>query len=91
MTTIWKYELIVTDEQMVAMPAGAEVLCVQVQRGVPRAWVLVDPEAPLAPTTFIIHGTGHCVERTDLRYVGTFQLYDGAFVGHAFIVEAAPR
>ena len=35
---IYKYQLEITDEQHVAMPRGAKLLSVQVQRGVCGRW-----------------------------------------------------
>jgi len=83
---IWKYQLQVTDEQMVAMPAGAKGLAVQVQHGVPCLWALVDPRAPIEIRSIVTVGTGHDANSlADLYYVGTYQLYDGDIVLHVFV------
>jgi hypothetical protein len=84
--TIWKYELAVDDEQIIAMPMGAQVLSVQVQHGVPCLWVRCQPDAPTAPVRVITLGTGHPAEHVeDLQFVGTYQLLGGNFVGHVFV------
>jgi hypothetical protein len=87
---IFKYALEVTDRQEIDLPAGSEPLCVQVQRGVPCLWALV-PAAPDNPAEYIstrlvlyTHGTGHVVSTHAGQYLGTYQLRDGAFVGHVF-------
>lgn len=86
--SIYKYELRVDDEQIVQLPRGAQVLCVQTQRERPCLWCLVDVDAPIEPRTFRIYGTGHPFDRDplDTRYIGTFQLRGGQLVFHVFEV-----
>lgn len=85
MKAIWKYPLAVTDEQTVNMKQGAEILCVQVQDGVPCLWAVIDDVLPGRLRSFRLYGTGHPVD--DLgRYVGTFQLHGGSLVFHLFEV-----
>lgn len=93
--TIWKYELAITDAQLVAMPAGAELLHVGAQRmevhepgqaGVWDAltlWARVDVSAPMVGRLIAVVGTGHlCPNPDEGVYVGTAQC--GAFVWHVF-------
>jgi hypothetical protein len=83
MARIWKYPLQMRNEQTIMMPAGAKVLAVQVQDGVPCIWVAVDEREPQTVLRFFrICGTGH--EMCEGNYVGTFQLAGGRFVGHLF-------
>lgn len=82
--TIWKFPLAVTHVQMVQLPAGAEVLTVQVQHGGPCLWARVDPSNPPVARRVFIHGTGHECHADAAVYLGTFQLADGEFVGHVF-------
>lgn len=82
--TIWKFPLDVTDVQDVRMPAGAEVLTVQVQYEAPVLWAKVDPGNAYEPRRVFIHGTGHKVHPDAAHYVGTFQMLGGQFVGHVF-------
>ena len=42
MRVIYKYQLSVTDNNIISMPIGAEILCVQAQKEVPCIWALVD-------------------------------------------------
>ena len=85
MKTIFKYPLAVQDEQEIMLPAGARVLCVQVQRGVPCLWAVVDPEIGKLSHTIHIRGTGHPVEGIEnFEYMGTFQLSGGDFIFHVF-------
>jgi hypothetical protein len=85
MRTVWKYELEVTDLQAHSIPEGGTVLCVQVQRGRPCVWVLVDSENPAKERIFRTFGTGHKIpENEKLDYIGSYQLYRGDFLGHLF-------
>jgi hypothetical protein len=80
---VFKYPVPVRDELTLQLPAGAEVLTVQVQNGAPVLWALVDDTAPTEARRFIVRGTGHAISGA-IRYVGTFQLEGGAFIGHLF-------
>ena len=84
MNSIWKYPLKVVDEQTLDVPEGAEVMTVQVQNGTPCLWARVDPAAPKIPRKIITRGTGHPVPETIWRYIGTYQIKDGALVFHVF-------
>lgn len=85
---IFKYPVELTDSFAIDLPAGAEVLTVQTQGDAPFIWALVVDHARLEPRHFRLCGTGH-VLGDGTRYVGTFQLHDGAFVGHLFEVRRA--
>lgn len=83
--TIWKFPLTVADVQHVAMPTGAEILCVQTQHEGPCLWVRVDPSATMEKRSIAIVGTGHpAPEPSDGDYIGTFQIHGGALVFHVF-------
>lgn len=86
--TIWKYTFPPGYSAGIEMPAGAEILCVQVQHGVPVMWALVDPKAPRHLRRFEIVGTGwdtETIRATD--YVGTYQMAGGDLVWHVFEVS----
>lgn len=80
---IYKYPIIVTDEFELTLPQGAEILHVAVQNHRPYLWVLIDPKHDSETRRFAVRGTGHPVSE-DLRYLGSFLLYDDTFVGHLF-------
>ena len=86
--TIWKYELHHLHEQEIKLKKGAEVLCVQVQFEKACIWVLVDPAETVEEVrTFVLYGTGHDIKTaigTSVKYIGTFQLGLGTFIGHLF-------
>ncbi len=81
---VWKYPLLLGEPTVLDMPRGARVLCVQVQHGIPCLWAMVTP-GPVERRAFVIVGTGYPIDLDyALPYIGTFQLYDGGFVGHLF-------
>ncbi len=82
---IFKYQLEMEDVVWIDMPAEAEILTMQTQYDIPCIWALVDPDRPIRPRKFRILGTGHVVPQTEpLKYIGTFQLLNGQFIGHVF-------
>jgi hypothetical protein len=86
MRVVWKHPLVVTDDQIIYLPDGAEILTVQMQGETPTIWFLCDPDAPTVPREILIFGTAHAI-RDDIttdRYIGTFQMYDGGLVFHVF-------
>jgi hypothetical protein len=88
MKTIYKYPFRIQDEQMLAMPEGAQILSVQMQGTIPTIWALVASEAPLKPRKIEVYGTGHeIVDLNSLQYLGTVQ--ERGFVWHIF--ERATR
>lgn len=89
MKTIWKYELVTTDEQRIEMPSGANVLCVQTQREIPCLWAEVDPNAKRDFRTFRIFGTGHALDvGAEARYVGSYQPRHGSLVFHVYEITS---
>lgn len=81
--TIFKYPLLAADRQVIAMPEGAELLCVDSQHGRPCLWAIVDPDFPSESRPIEIRGTGHLLGDVG-AYVGTFFLEDGDLVFHVF-------
>jgi len=87
MRKIYKYPLLLTDPIDLALPRGAQVLTVQMQRGSPQMWALVDPGAGMESRRFRLLGTGIAFNETGLRYINTFQMREGRLVLHLFEVE----
>lgn len=82
MNSVWKYSLILQGINDLELPAGAKVLHVDEQDGIPQMWVLVDPESKAKEhRQFEIRGTGHPVSE-HRAYIGTWQ--SGSFVWHLF-------
>jgi hypothetical protein len=87
MLRIYKYTIRVEGYFYLNLPVGAEILTVQVQYDKPQIWALVDPEQSSKPCRhFRVAGTDYDIteDRDSLRYIGTFQLSGGAFIGHLF-------
>ena len=86
MNRVFKYPLKVSDEQIVVLPSVRKVLCVEVQGGIPCLWAEVNTESEeLKPLRVLIFGTGHAMPDDPGRYLGTFQLVGGSFVGHVYL------
>lgn len=84
---IFKYELKVDDIQFVSIPKGAKLLTVQTQRNIPCLWAMVDPDEEKEDIRIFMLGTGHIIDDSDIQdmqYIGTFQMYGGYLVFHAF-------
>ena len=82
MNTVYKYDLELKEEQVLSLPADAEILSIQEQGGNLCAWVSVDTEKPERDKTIIISGTGNAIYYKDLRHITTLQM--GSMVWHFF-------
>lgn len=83
MKTVYKYPFYLSSTFQLSMPAGAEILMVEDQDGVPCIWALVDPGSSFETRTFRLYGTGHPIENPDpLKHRGSFQ--QGRLVWHLF-------
>lgn len=87
--TIYKYDLMMLDVQVVQLPIGAEILTIQEQYEEPKLWVLVDPNQGIKESIVIeMLGTGHHFDGSRKRqYINTFQLQGGSLVFHCFKLE----
>ena len=66
-----------------SLPAGAQILTVQIQDDKPMLWALIDPNETLFSTRILgIYGTGHNVPYNPGKYISTFQLKGMVF--HVF-------
>lgn len=88
---IWKYDLPIEDESVIQMPDGVQILCVQTDQKTnkPVIYASLNPENPLINVSFTVIGTGNPAGIAVLngemyKYVGTFQVMKGNFVGHVF-------
>lgn len=89
MKTIYKYKVPVKDRFFLRLPVGAEILTVQTQYGEVAMWAIVDNNAEKEMREFRVAGTGHDLMKAvneEFKYIGTFQLYEGKFIGHMFEV-----
>ena len=86
MRQVWKFPVTMQDHFALAMPAGARLLAVQLQRRAPQLWALCDPTAPLEARSFRLAGTGHPITEAneDLAYVDSFQMLEEVLIFHLF-------
>lgn len=84
MITVWKYELNVDDKQWLELPRGYKYLSIQVQNEKPCLWVQVDTEAVQDSVLIVTYGTGHPMKSKTDKFIGSYTLYSGSFVGHVF-------
>ena len=84
MKTIWKYKIFPEEKQQISIPEGAKILDVQMQRGVPCVWALVDPDAEHEIRTLVARGTGRPIITRPGEYIGTFQMAGGDLMLHLF-------
>lgn len=83
--TVYKYEIPLGDAFVLNLPRHPQMLGVQVQQGKPCLWALVDTDWPHRPYSFRVVVTGHPIQDVhEWQYIGTFQMFDGVFVGHLF-------
>lgn len=87
MITVWKYQLSVEDLQWLELPRGANILSVGAQNEVPCLWCQVDTEAAKDSVLIVTHRTGHPMKKDNMKFLGTYQLYQGSFVGHVFMAQ----
>jgi len=86
---VYKYDLTLGYTPLI-LPVGAKILHFDIQRDIPRIWVLVNPEASTEKRRFVIYGTGHEIKETKskLKFIGTALMCDGHFVWHLFEVHS---
>ena len=82
--SIWKFPVEIVEEQTIVMPEGAKIHFAAVQYGVPTIWAEVDLGVPLVERKIRVYGTGWQIPGDPGRYIGTFMMYDGHEIYHAF-------
>jgi hypothetical protein len=83
MKTIWKYEIDITDAQVIDTKEDAEFLTAQLQGYYPCVWVVVDTEKENKKYVLEVFGTGNPIPDYDRDYIGTIQ--ERSFVWHVFV------
>jgi hypothetical protein len=81
---VWKWPLSAVND--IAMPIGAQVMCVQAQGLDVCLWALVkEGETSTEFRSFRVVGTGHPFKGDNIKaYIGTVQINDGSLVLHCF-------
>jgi hypothetical protein len=81
---VWKYELSLTDSQILSIPFGAKILSVQVQHGKPMLWALVETDNSTDDYIIRTVATGDLMNFAPKQFLGTIQLACGDLVFHIF-------
>lgn len=87
MHTIHKYDVLPSSEDLrftLNLPISAMVLSVQMHRGKPCMWVLLDTDEETAPRSFVVAMTGQPVPTNASRFIGTFVTQQDSLVLHLF-------
>lgn len=82
---VWKF--LIKGSHSIKLPIGSEILTVQNQNEDAFIWVLVDPNKETEERFFEVYGTGHSINYdmgVERKYIGTFQIGNGALVFHLF-------
>lgn len=83
----WKWELEVTDKQLLWMPVGAKILDIQMQNTTCCLWALCDPDAKKETRCLAMYGTNHPMPNETGEYIATFQMHNGTLVFHVFDIS----
>lgn len=85
MKTIHKYELYPINDMIILKTDHIERwLSVDVQRGMPVVWAVVDTDKPQQSHTLYVRGTGHKMTGEEGSFLGTILLEGGSLVFHIF-------
>lgn len=96
MRTVWKFPLEIKDRQKLEVPKDARFRAMQTQGDGPIAqpclWLECDddPEVQTETLEVVTVGTGHPIPDEPLKYLGTYQVLSGDFVGHVYVVDNDP-
>jgi hypothetical protein len=86
---IYKFQLPMNDEITLRGPRVLRWLGVAVQHDQPCVWAVVDPDTPRQSNKLVLRGTGHALNGEEGKFLGSFMLHSGSFVGHVF--EKVPK
>lgn len=85
MTTIFKYPLIITDEQILELPLFSQILSVKFQRGELFLWAKVNTDSQSVKTKIFIYGTGNPIRsKSKMKFVDTVMHFEDSLVWHVF-------
>jgi len=87
MKTIYKYQIEITDEQSISLPAEAEILSVVAKDDDVFIYAMLDTNAlDCKPRRLAIFGTGNPIPEDYIRFIGTVTTHEGRLVWHIFEV-----
>ena len=87
MLTIWKFDLLIVDEQILNVPDESKILKIGIQNNELKAWILVDTKKTdtSTPKKIFIIGTGNKIYEECKIYIDTIMWKN--FVWHVFIED----
>ncbi len=85
--TIWKFQLIIDDHQILSVPKGSQPLHVAMQHETPCLWMMVDLDQPKENIDVLTYATGYIVDSYPKRYVGSYICHDDNLVFHVFLAK----
>ena len=86
MITIYKYPLLITDEQEIEIPFGSKILTAKFQQGSLFIWAEVDTEKMVVKKKIFLFGTGHEITQKvhEIKYISTVFMLNQSIVWHIF-------
>lgn len=84
MKKIWKHTIPQDEMRLEVTGPGLNPLHVGTPQGQIDVWIERDDTRPERTIELQVFGTGHVISEEMERYVGTFKLLDGAFIGHIY-------
>jgi hypothetical protein len=75
--TIWKYNLLIADDQTIDLPKNAQILTIQNQNGDSCLWALVNPKNDKEPRTILGCRDNNDIDTKSctLHYISSAQWY----------------
>lgn len=89
MKSVYKYILDTrTDNPIINLPIGTEILYAREQYDNVCVWALVDKNEGLTyPVMFRVAGTGHPIDDDISKYIGSAHLDGGSLIIHVFLLH----
>ena len=85
MLTVHKYNLETTNDQIIMLPVGSQIMCLKMILGAVFLYAFVDTKKTLSSHRIKMYGTGHEISKeTGEIYLGTVHTSNGEFVWHIF-------
>lgn len=84
MKRVWKFPILMMDEQRLEIPFGSKPLYVGLDpSGNPCIWYEVNPQETVSQVMFYVVGTGNPIPTRVNIYLGSF--VHGSFVWHVYV------
>lgn len=84
MKVVWKHEIPTEEMRLEITGPGLNPLHVGTPQGMINVWIEQNDTKVVRTIELRVFGTGHPIPDDFFRYVGTFKLLDGEFIGHLY-------